>query len=336
MNERDNVNYLIESSNDNNGNFKREANNNQKIFKTSLNDVNNFSNNRDFNNNQNKKIILNTNNNITTSNISSPINNFKDLVLNDRDEIYIKSTEKLLFNLKSTVDFFNEVPQEFTVKNSDLKEVAVKMLKDELDKIKSEKEIILAENKKLKEKIKIFMKNNNSNNSMNTNNTNNSLSKSNQNISNTISYLDENNVPVNKVIESFLKLQLKYDELEKENSYLKTENDDLNRKLTITKKFVTEDKEKEKYSPYHKSRPGTKMQNNTHSQRKASNEMETLIKEQLKCMQKMLYLVQDENSNEVNFNFIINLIIKLNREELIMIMIICSLIVICILKNHAI
>ena len=143
--------------------------------------------------------------------------------------------------------------------------------------------------------------NNSSNNTINTNNTNNSLSKSNQNISNTISYLDENNVPVNKVIESFLKLQLKYDELEKENNYLKTENEDLNRKLTVTKKLVTEEKEKEKYSPYHKSRPGTKMHNNNYSQRKPSNEMETLIKEQLKCMQKMLYLVQDENSNDVIF-----------------------------------
>lgn len=301
MNERDNVNYLIQSSTDNNGNFKREIINNQKIFKTSLNDINNYNHNNNrvlSNNNNSKKIILDTNN--TASNNNSPINNFKDLVLNDRDEIYIKSTEKLLSNLKSTIDFFKEVPQEFTVKNSDLKEVAVKMLKEELDKIKSEKEIILSENKKLREKIKILMKsNNNTNNTINTSNTNNSLSKSNQNISNTISYLDDNNVPVNKVIESFLKLQLKYDELEKENNYLKTENEDLNRKLTVTKKLVTEEKDKDKYSPYHKSRPGTKIQNNTYNQRKPSNEMETLIKEQLKCMQKMLYLVQDENSNDV-------------------------------------
>ncbi len=302
MNERDNVNYLIESSNDNNGNLKRELINNQKIFKTSLNEMHNFSHNHDSSNtNNSKKIILNTNNEISNNN--SPINNFKDLVSHDRDEVYIRSTEKLLFTLKSSIDFFKEVPQEFTVKNSDLKEVAVKILKDELDKIKSEKEIVLLENKKMKEKIKILMRNTNSDNSVNTNNTNNSLSKSNQNISNTISYLDENNVPVtvNKVIESFLKLQLKYEDLEKENIYLKTENEDLNRKLTVTKKFITEDKEKEKYSPYNKSRPATKMQNNTYTNRKPSNEMETLIKEQLKCMQKMLYLVQDESSNDVKF-----------------------------------
>lgn len=303
MNDRDNVNYLIESSNDNNGNFKREVINNQKIFKTSVNDVNNFNINKEIHNKMNNKMILNLNN--TTSNNSSPINNFKDLILNDRDEIYIKSTEKLLKNLKSSIDYFKEVPQELSVKNNDLKEVAVKMLKDELDKTKSEKEIILNENKKLKEKIKIFMKNNNSNININTNNTNNSLSKSNQNISNTISYLDENNVPVNKVIESFLKLQVKFDELEKENTYLKTENEDLNKKLTVTKKFITEDKDKEKYSPYNKSRPGTKLQNINNSRRKSSNEMETLIKEQLKCMQKMLYLVQDENSVDVIIKFVL-------------------------------
>jgi hypothetical protein len=299
MNERDNVNYLIQSSNDNNGNFEKEIIYNQKVFKTSLNDINKSTHNRDLNNNNIiKKIILTTNN--SASNNNSPLNNFKDLISKDRDEIYIKSTEKLLLNLKNTIDFFNEVPQDITVKNSDLKENAVKILKDELDKIKSEKEIIFSENKKLKEKIKILMKNNNSNSNINnTNNTNNSLSKSNQNISNAISYIEENNVPVNKVIESFLKLQLKYEDLEKENNYLKTENEDLNRKLTVTKKFVTEDKEKEKYSPYNKSRPGTKMQNNNYSQRKSSNEMEILIKEQLKCMQKMLYLVQDENSNDV-------------------------------------
>jgi len=316
MNERDNVNYLIESSNDNNNKFQREIISNQKYFNSTLN-IGNEYNNINYNNvnnsniqssrdsNTNKKILLNSNNIITSNNNNnimncniSPIVNFKDMTLKDRDEVYIKSTEKLLGSLKASIDFFNEIPNDFSSKNSDLKDRAVKMLKDELDKIKSEKEIILSENKKLKEKIKIFMKNNSSNN-LNAINTNNSLSKSNQNMSNSLSYIDDNSVPVNKVIESLLKLQLKYDELEKENIYLKSENEDLNRKLTVTNKFVTEGKERDKYSPYNKTRPGTKSQtyNPINSKRKQSYEMENLIKEQLKCMQKMLYLVQEDNSN---------------------------------------
>ena len=171
------------------------------------------------------------------------------------------------------------------------------MLKEELDIIKSEKENLFLENKKLKEKMKILLKNNNNNPN------NSSVSKTSQNISNTVSYLEDNNVPVNKVVESFVKLQLKYDELEKENNYLKTENEDLNRKLISNKKSVTEDKDSSnKYSPYNKTRQGGKSQsnnnlvNNTNS-RKSSNEMENLIKEQLKCMQKMLFLVQDKDLN---------------------------------------
>lgn len=315
MNEKDNVNYLIESSsNENKNNLNREAFNNKNIFKTYLN---NTAENLDNNCDKNKKIIFNNNKNNNSSNkisISncSPISNIKELSSNDRDEIYIKSTEKLMFSLKSSIDYFKETPQEFTMKSNDLKEVAVKMLKDELDKIKSEKEIISNENKKLKDKIKILLKNNaNMNNNFNNSNTNHSLSKSNQNISNTITHLDEKNVPVNKVIESFLKLQLKYDELEKENGYLKTENEDLNRKLTITKKFVTDEKDNDKYSPYHKSRPTTKTNNNynnipIHNKIKKGNDMETLIKEQLKCMQKMLFLVQDDKSIDVLFLYFLS------------------------------
>ncbi len=313
MNDRDNVNYLIESTNDNKINYKMDMPNLR--FKTSLSDFpDNISN---INNVTNNKDILSNKNFNLTSNNNSPIGNIKDLVLHDRDEIYIKSTEKLLINIKNSIEHFNNY-QQVTVKNSDVKEI-VKMLNDELDKIKSEKEMVLIENKKLKDKIKILIKNNNNlNNNLNNNGnlnfnnnvnninnnqvmTNNSLSKSNQNNSNTYNYIDDNSVPVNKVIESFLKLQLKYDLLEKENNYLKTENEDLNRKLTVKKKFVTEDLEIEKYSPYNKSRPSTSMRNNSnnyaYSQKKQSNEMETLIKEQLKCMQKMLYLVQDDNSN---------------------------------------
>jgi len=312
MNERDNVNYLIESSsNENKNNLNREAFNNMNVFKTYLN---NTTETLDNNSENCKKLIFNNKNNINNKiSISncSPILNKKEISSNDRDEIYIKSTEKLMFSLKSSIDYFKETPQEFPMKSNDLKEVALKMLKDELDKIKSEKEIISNENKKLKDKIKILLKNNNNlnnNNNVNTSNNSHSLSKSNQTINNTITYLDENNVPVNKVIESFLKLQLKYDELEKENGYLKTENEDLNRKLTISKKFFTDEKENDKYSPYHKSRPTTKTNNNynnipIHNKIKKGNDMETLIKEQLKCMQKMLFLVQDDKSIDVKLSF---------------------------------
>lgn len=310
MNERDNVNYLIESSNDNA----------HKIFKTSLNNLNdignnNMINNNYINNNSSKKntirgpelVNVNSNTkmnphnkenscNINSNGHCSQSNKIKDLILNDRDGIYIKSTEKLLLNLKSSIDYFSGVPSEFTVKNSDYKDVAVRMLKEELDKIKSDKEILMMENKKLKEKIKQMQKTNAMSSNLNNSST---LSKSNQIASSGVSYLEEGNIPVNKVVESFFKLQLKYDELEKENNYLKTENDDLNRKLSFTKKFVTENKEREltnKYSPFNKSRPIIKSQNNPVYANRKPNVMENLMKEQLKCMQKMLHLYQEEKS----------------------------------------
>jgi hypothetical protein len=311
MNDSDNVNYLMESSsNDNKSNLNQDAINN--IFNGYLN-IN--STNKIFNKNfekNNTKYLKNQNlsNNIPIT-TSYPISNSKGLNFDYSDEIYIKCTEKLMFSLNSSIDYFNDVPKGLTCKSSDLKEKAIKMLKDELYMTKSEKEIIKNENKNLKDKIKILLKSNSkTSNNLNTSNINNSLSKSNQNISNASNYIDEKNVPVNKIIESFLKLQLKYDELEKENNYLIIKNEDLSKRLiTTSKKSITEVKEEmnnSKYSPYHKFRPKTKSNNNNHlnipndNRINKGNNMENLIKEQLKCMQKMLSLVQVDKSIHVS------------------------------------
>lgn len=314
MNEKEKPCYLIEESSNENQHYidKNNQRDNSNLHQ------NNYYNNSDFNNNINEKLTSDDLNNNSQKNLF-----LKDLISSSKDSEnnYMKSNEKLLYFLKNSVDYLSNGDNLFFPQgtNSKYRDNTIKLLTEELEKNKSDKELLIQENKKLKEKIKFLLKN--SNNISNNNMNNSHLSKSNQNIS-SISYLDDCNVPVNKLVESFMKLQFKYDEIEKENNYLKTENEELNRKLCSTKEkdssLLLNNQNvnlnmSSKYSPFNKSRAIVATKNSESfsnsllrksSTNKDNSEMECLIKEQLKCMTKMLQLVQEGNQiNEVKYLF---------------------------------
>lgn len=387
MDEKEKVNYIIESPLKNNNNLNNDVNNckfqshgknesqnhnrdnnfkkNMKnMFKDNTNENNflessnpldqnekitsgdlNFLMNSYPNNNMN---IINNNNNNSKANINNKISSFsiinqrnyqdkeinsvgindiqvnqninlKDLINSEgedqRNKIYLKSTENLLFSLKNSLNYFTNIQNNSNYpqgNNQEYKDSTVKFLTRALERCRNDKELLLEENKKLKEKIKILLKNPSVNNSLNISN----LSKSNLNISNNnLSFFDDGNVPVNKLIESFMKLQIKYDALEKENNLLKDENDNLNKKILYSRNKYSDNNEKversnlRKYSPFTRiistSKNSDSFCNNNlktsqNNLNKDNCEMENVIKEQLKCMNKMLQIVQDGNNNQIN------------------------------------
>jgi hypothetical protein len=222
MNEKDNVNYLIESNSQN-----------DQIFKTAMKK-----------NNQN--MIVSTQQ--------------SEILFEDTDNNnYVESSNKMLETIKKTLDYFKK-SQEILLKNED-KVPTVKLLKEDYEKMKLDHDTLLIENQKLKDKIKIL--------------------KESSPRSNT------DNVNISKFMDSLMYLQSKNEELEKENKFLKSENEDLIKKLKY---------EKRRFNESHQGRKLTsnKSQSALHSQNKMKqDQMELLLKEQITCMKKMLFIVQD-------------------------------------------
>ncbi len=213
MNEKDNVNYLIES-------------NQNELFKTSLKDKN------------------------------------QEVLFQDTDNNYDDASNKLIDTIKKSLEYF-KYSNDITMRNED-KVPTVKILKEHYDKMKMDYENVVIDNQKLKEKIKVLRES-----SPRTNNI-------------------TENVNISKFMDSLMYLQNKNEELEKENRYLKTENDDLVKKI-----------KKKRYASYNE-KSGSKSQSLINSQGRAKqDQMEGLLKEQISCMKKMLFIVQDDKQSPV-------------------------------------
>jgi len=96
-----------------------------------------------------------------------------------------------------------------------------------------------------------------------------------------------------------MNVQLKNEDLEKENKILKMEIDELNLKIRKQKKkILSEEKYNNVYTNDNKKGKiltQTKSQSNLKKKEKKDH-MEILLKEQISCMKKMLVIVQDQDS----------------------------------------
>ena len=240
LNEKDNVNYFIESNS-----------NTDDVFKMGIR--------------KNKQNLEHTQR--------------SEILFEDTDNKYTESSNKLLDSIISSLDYFKKV-SELSFKNGD-KVPTVKILKEDYEKLRNEYEIMLVENKKLKEKNKALKENSVRLNSSSGNGNH--------------SYGE--NINVNKFFDSLMFLQTKNEELEKENKQLKSHNEDLKERLKIEKKKrLSPEMNKNKSQHFHnlhsthnvKTLPQAKVKN---------DQMETLLKEQISCMKKMLMIVQDGKDN---------------------------------------
>jgi hypothetical protein len=230
MNEKDNVNYLIESS----------SNNEEVIFKTALK--------------KNKKLEENVN------------------LIEDTDNKYVESSNKLLDTIMNSLDYFKKI-NEVSFKNEE-KPQTVRILKSDYENLRKDYESLLIENKRLKEKNKMLKENS---------------GKSHSNYPS----MDNSAVNINKLIDSIIYLQTKSEDVEKENKQLKSELEKAKDKLRSEKKKRL-NQEQNSQSSY-KSKFPNKTSQSTHGNK--SEQMETLLKEQISCMKKMLIIVQDKKDN---------------------------------------
>jgi len=193
-----------------------------------------------------------------------------EILFQDTDNNYDESSTKLLDSIKSSLDYFKKTV-EIGMKNND-KVSIIKMTKENYEKMKLDYENVLIENQRLKEKI-IKLKE--------------TSPRSN------ISITD--NVNISRFMDSLMYLQNKNEELEKENKLLKSENDEIAKKLKIEKT-----KRLNAYDPHVKKLSSNKSQSTLpyHNQNKMKqDQMEILLKEQITCMKKMLFIVQDGKEN---------------------------------------
>jgi hypothetical protein len=158
----------------------------------------------------------------------------------------------------------------------------IKILKDDYERMRSEYDNVLTDNKKLKEKYKAMKE------------------------KNSYSTSESSNLNANKLIDSLIYLQNKNEEIEKLNKILKSENEKLKEKLK--NKRVDEDERQSSNKKLGNS--SRKSQSLFESQKIKNDQMESLLKEQISCMRKMLVIVQDKkdipgnSSNSVYYKLI--------------------------------
>jgi hypothetical protein len=187
-----------------------------------------------------------------------------DFSIEDTDEHYLKASENLLSHLKVALEFLNS--KEIQTKNKD-KEPTIIILKEDFEKLRSDYDDVVKENLRLKEKNK-QLKENSSRGPKNFDNFN-----------------------VSKFLDSLTYMQNKNQELESENKNLKAENEEMLQKLKYMKKVYSDDK-------HGNLKSNKNYQNKMHASVRAVNKnkndmMEELLKQQVKCMKKMICLVHD-------------------------------------------
>jgi hypothetical protein len=227
MNEKDNVNYLVESS----------SNNEEAIFRTALKKT--------------KKLGENVN------------------LIEDKDNKYVESSNKLLETISNCLDYFKKI-NEVSFKNEDKPQI-VRILKSDYENMRKDYESLVLENKRLKEKNKMLKENSAKN----------------------YTSMDNSGVNINKLIDSMIYLQTKNEEVEKENRFLKSELEKTKEKLRSEKK-KRNNQEQNSQSSYKSKFPSKTSQSTLGNK---SEQMETLLKEQISCMKKMLIIVQDKKDN---------------------------------------
>jgi hypothetical protein len=188
-----------------------------------------------------------------------------DFSIGNTDENYIKASENLISHIKGTLQFLNS--KEIQIKNIEKKPI-IKLLKEDYDQIRNDYDNVLKENLKLKDKIKQLKEN---------------TSKGGAN--------NFDNFNLSKYLDSFTYMQNKNQDLEIENKKLKTENEEIIQRYKQMKRVYTEEKnvnvkhhKNYQINSHGSSRDGTKNKNEM---------MEVLLKQQVKCMKRMISLVQD-------------------------------------------